>query len=48
MKDFTFGTLIACLALAFLAGFITCHKLYNGFDLEKKFDNSQDKHSSGR
>lgn len=28
MKDFTIGTLIACLSLAFLAGFITCHKLY--------------------
>lgn len=33
MKDFTLGTLIACLALAFLAGFVTCHKLYsNNFE----------------
>lgn len=48
MKDFTFGTLIACLALAFLAGFITCHKLYDGFDLKEKFNDSQNKHSSGR
>jgi len=29
MKDFTFGTLVACLFLAFLAGFVTCHKIYS-------------------
>jgi hypothetical protein len=29
MKDFTLGTLIACLALSFTIGFLTCHKIYS-------------------
>jgi len=29
MKNFTLGTLIACLTLSFALGFLTCHKVYN-------------------
>lgn len=32
MKDFTLGTLISCLFLAFMLGFLACHKLYTGLD----------------
>jgi hypothetical protein len=32
MKDLTFGTLICCLFLAFMLGFVTCHKIYAGLD----------------
>lgn len=35
MKDFTIGTLISCLFLAFMLGFLACHKLYSGFDKGK-------------
>ena len=48
MKDFTIGTFIASLALAFLMGFVTCHELYGGLDLQEKFDQAHDKHSNGR
>jgi hypothetical protein len=34
MKDFTLGTLICCLFLAFMLGFLACHKLYMGFEEE--------------
>lgn len=34
MKEMTFGTFISCLFLAFMLGFLACHKLYMG--LEKK------------
>lgn len=39
MKDFTFGTLICCLFLAFMLGFLACHKLYNGFEGSGHVDN---------
>lgn len=36
MKEMTFGTFVSCLFLAFVLGFLACHKLYMG--LEKKHD----------
>ncbi len=40
MKDFTWGTLICCLFLAFMLGFLACHKLYSG--LEEESDANHD------
>jgi hypothetical protein len=32
MKDLKFGTLVCCMFLAFMLGFLACHKLYAGLD----------------
>ena len=32
MKNMTVGTFICCLFLAFMLGFLMCHKLYTGIE----------------
>lgn len=38
MKDITFGTLLSCMFLSFMLGFLSCHKLYAGLDEKEKID----------
>jgi len=39
MKPFTWGTFLSCMFLAFMLGFLTCHKIYVGID-RKIHDNN--------
>ncbi len=46
MKDMTLGTFIACMACAFMVGFIACHKLYSGMENRHDFTHIRRDYSS--